>query len=120
MAVGGRPKKILIAVEVLRNREQFDCEHCPWGRHCDTTYEWPGSRGPASHAQWVVTLNGRTQVESRTCLLPMVEPEIAELVQLHGFYRDGLLPFSGGVLEQPAYYLEAMRLVAAAVNDDGR
>lgn len=102
---------------MARNSSQFDCSRCPWGQHCDHDRAWPGSRGPAPYAQWVVTHRGRTVVESRTCLLPMLDPEYIGLVDLHHHYQSHVLPFAGGVLEQPAFYLDAMMLITNAIGE---
>lgn len=51
-------------------------------------------------------------IESRTCLLPMITPQSQYLLRLHKHYREGLLPLSGGLLEQPNYYLEAMEILS--------
>lgn len=46
-----------------------------------------------------------------TCLKPMVgEPEW-QLLRLHGAYVQHVLPLSGGLLEQPARFMEAMRVI---------
>lgn len=83
------------------NAEAFNCEHCPWGRHCDETR-------PAPYKQWVI----KKVIESDVCLLPMITQESRFLLRLHEHYRRGLLAREGGILEQPNYYLEAMELLA--------
>lgn len=50
-------------------------------------------------------------LESRTCLLPMVTDDSRVLLRMYGHYKNGLLPLSGGVLDQPAVFSEAMELV---------
>lgn len=51
--------------------------------------------------------------QSRTCLLPMITPESYFLLRLHSHYKQGLLPYAGGLLEQPNFYLEAMEILSA-------
>ncbi len=50
-------------------------------------------------------------IESYTCFLPMITPQSNELLRLFGHYRKGNLAFSGGLLDQPAAYIEAMELL---------
>jgi hypothetical protein len=51
-------------------------------------------------------------IESRTCLLPMITPQSQFLLRLHGHYKNQVLPFAGGLLEQPHYYAEAMEILS--------
>jgi len=37
-----------------------------------------------------------------------------QMIGLYWHYKNGLLPFSGGVMEQPSVYLEAMRIIDSA------
>lgn len=50
-------------------------------------------------------------IESRICLLPMVQPWAHKLMTLYRHYRLGRYPFSGGLLEQPNFYIEAMAAI---------
>lgn len=87
------------------NRSKFDCQHCIWGRHCDDS-------NPALFDKWALP----GVIESRTCLLPMITPFSWFMVELYGHYQNRLLPFAGGVLEQPAIYAEAMRTLDSTFN----
>jgi len=78
----------------------FDCNRCRWGRHCDET-------NPAPFAQWQIP----GVIASRTCLLPMVQPWAHRMMMLHRHYRNGRYPLSGGLLEQPNFYIEAMAVI---------
>ena len=51
-------------------------------------------------------------IESKVCLLPMVTPQSQYLIRLYTHYKNRLLPHSGGLLEQPNFYLEAMETLA--------
>jgi hypothetical protein len=51
-------------------------------------------------------------IESRTCFLPMITPASHFLTKLYRHYKAGVLPYAGGLLEQPAYYAEAMDILA--------
>lgn len=55
-------------------------------------------------------------LESRTCLLPMITDESRQMLQLFTHYKNGVLPFSGGILDQPAAFGEAMALVEVQTN----
>jgi len=48
----------------------------------------------------------------------MVEQGMFDLISLHRHYKNSILPFSGGVLEQPNYYLRVMELMDDAINDN--
>lgn len=90
---------------VAHNREKFNCQACRWHRHCDET-------NPAPFPMFSVS---EIDLESRTCLLPMVKDESRELLRLYGHYKNGVLPHGGGILDQPAMYDEAMAHIDAQV-----
>jgi hypothetical protein len=50
-------------------------------------------------------------ITSRTCLLPMINPESRQLLRLYDHYKNNLLPFAGGILDQPQKFLTAMRTI---------
>lgn len=50
-------------------------------------------------------------LESRTCLLPMITEDSRALMQLFTHYKNGFMPFAGGVYDQPAVFGEAMALI---------
>lgn len=52
-------------------------------------------------------------IESRTCLLPMITAESRFFIRMHGHYRKQVLPYGGGILDQPHLYTEAMEILAA-------
>lgn len=86
-------------------RGPFDCQHCTWGRHCDET-------NPASHNQWVIP----GVIESRICLLPMVNEFSALMIRMHRHYRHNILLRPGGILDQPHPYVRAMEIIDRAVD----
>ncbi len=92
-----------MGVEVARNLKDFDCDKCKWGRHCD-------SSNPAPVSQWVIP----GVIESNTCLKPMVTESTNYLLRLYMHYKNGLLPLSGGLLDQPAGFLRAMEIIEGA------
>lgn len=59
-------------------------------------------------------------LESRTCLLPMVEDGSRQLLSLFQHYKNGLLPFAGGILDQPAAFGEAMNLIESKIEKANR
>jgi hypothetical protein len=87
---------------VAANADSFNCERCPWGRHCDDS-------NPAPFAKWVI----KGVIESRTCLLPMVTQQSTFLLRMHSHYRGRILPYDGGILDQPNYYIEMMEAISA-------
>jgi hypothetical protein len=86
---------------VAHNRDKFNCHACVNHRHCDDS-------NPAPFPMFVIEDIG---LESRTCLLPMIDDESRHMLQLFTHYKNGILPFSGGLLDQPAAYSEAMATV---------
>jgi len=97
----GGKKNLIITLEVAHNAEQFRCETCSWGRHCDASRAAP-------FAKWVI----RGVIESKTCLLPMITPASRLMLRLYMHYKARLLPHAGGLLEQPHYYIEAMEILS--------
>ena len=47
------------------------------------------------------------------CPLSIVEPESFMFIELLNYSEDGILPFSGGVLEQPAHIINRIKCVRA-------
>lgn len=94
-----------------RQAKDYNCENCHH-RHCDEKGELPGSNGPAPFLMF--ELEG--VIESRVCLLPMVTPWARQMLALYDHYKNNHLAIAGGVLDQPAGYLEAMRVIDGAVN----
>ncbi len=86
---------------------KFDCTHCRWGRHCDESNPAPAD------GWWEIA----GVIRSRTCLLPMVTPASRFLLRLYRHYDKRLLPYGGGLLDQPNYYLEAMEIIETTLND---
>ncbi len=41
----------------------------------------------------------------------MVTPQSWRLLDLYGHYKSGYLALNGGLLDQPAGYLEAMKII---------
>lgn len=87
------------------NRSKFDCQHCIWGRHCDDS-------NPAPFEKWAIP----GVIESRTCLLPMVTPFSDLMMSLYSHYQHRLLPLTGGILEQPNIYMQAMQVLDQTFN----
>ena len=40
-------------------------------------------------------------------------------MRLHRHYLNGVLPFSGGLLDQPNTYIQAMEVIDARVSENG-
>lgn len=90
-------------MEVAAQRDKFNCRQCRFNKHCDDS-------NPAPFPMFAVPEIG---LESRTCLLPMITPMSNELMSWYGHYKNRLLPFAGGLYDQPALYTEAMQLIGA-------
>jgi len=50
-------------------------------------------------------------ISSKTCLLPLVSEQSRSLLRLHAHYKRNILPFAGGLMDQPQAYLQAMELL---------
>jgi hypothetical protein len=46
----------------------------------------------------------------------MITSQSQRWVSLFSHYKNHILPFSGGLLEQPAAYQEAMQVIESCVN----
>lgn len=54
----------------------------------------------------------------QTCPRFLVTEESAQMLRLYGHYDAGHLPFPGGILDQPAAFVEAVEIIRRAVQDD--
>jgi hypothetical protein len=90
------------------NAKRFNCKKCEWGRHCD-------EKNPAPFEKWEIP---EINLKSKTCLLPMITSESQSMLSLFRFYQNNQLALSGGVLEQPAKYLEAMKTIERQINSE--
>jgi hypothetical protein len=96
-----------LAIEVGNHAASFDCQLCQQ-RHCDESGEIEGSVGPAAYPRW--SIPGVLE-DSRTCPKPKVTQQSVALLRLFKHYRHGLLPLNGGLMDQPAAYIEAMEII---------
>ena len=56
-------------------------------------------------------------IESRTCLLPMVTEESVELLRLYPHFERGVMPFAGGLLDQPNGFVQAMDVIRVGISN---
>ena len=57
------------------------------------------------------------RIELNTCPANVVDvPEVTLWLQLYAAYKAGFLWAEGGIKDQPAAYVHAMRIIDAAVN----
>lgn len=94
----------------------FDCDRCPWGRHCDDDFGWPGSKGPAPYPMWEIP----GVIRTTTCLKPMVTGEEWKIVSLYRHYKNGFLPREGGLYDQPQIFLEAMATMESQIEKNAQ
>ena len=52
-------------------------------------------------------------IQSNICLLPMVTDKSWSYLSLYRHYKNNILPFSGGILDQPYKYRAAMELISS-------
>ena len=56
--------------------------------------------------------------EFNTCPLLMPTAESAALLRLYPYFEKGILPFAGGLLDQPNGVVQAMDIIRARVNEN--
>lgn len=93
-----------MAAHVAAEADRFNCDKCPWGRHCDES-------NPAPYAKFVIQISGRPFMESRTCFLPMISAQSHAMLRLHLHYRNGILAHAGGISDQEQIYVQAMEVL---------
>lgn len=87
----------------MANPDAFECKKCRWGKHCD-------SKNPAASDIFEIRLPGY-HIKQNTCFLPEYDSDSAHWLKLYSSYKDGHLLKSGGISDQPAPYIEAMRFI---------
>lgn len=55
-------------------------------------------------------------IESDVCFKPQITADTYRITKLYNHYKNGVLLYGGGLLEQPAAYLEAMELIETLIN----
>ncbi len=78
----------------------FDCNNCTWGRHCDHS-------NPAPFNQWMI----ENVTESNICLKPIVSSKSLSFLRYYQHYKNGVLPYSGGLFDQPYGFVKAMAII---------
>lgn len=86
----------------------YNCETCQH-KHCD-------SSNPAGYVKWGIP----DIIESKTCLLPMVTNASSTYIKLYGHYKNSILPFKGGLLDQPNPFIEAMSVIDERLAENAR
>lgn len=59
-------------------------------------------------------------MDFNTCLLPQITRESIQWLELHEHYRRGVLPFAGGLMDQPNQYFEAMSFLNRLEPNNGK
>lgn len=120
---GGDPGKLRRAVHVATADETYNCDSCAANQrnYCDSDgkREWTSrdgtrhkSRGPAPDPIW--RFEAAYQLgDWRTCPKPEVPLDWSVLMTLHGAWLLGTLALPGGLMDQPAPYVDAMHLIEA-------
>ena len=99
----GRGKKLIIAVEVQRDLKHFDCGNCLYGRACETGVLPEGIRG------WEFDGVG----ELHECPRSLLTTESTSMLRLFPHYFErGIMPFAGGLMDQPNGFVQAMEIIA--------
>ena len=86
---------------------EFTCATCK-EKYCDDGGLLPGSLGPAPYPKWAIS---EIDFESRTCPLPMVDDFSRYLLDLYNWFDAKILPFAGGILDQPYFFIESMKII---------
>jgi len=88
-------------------QNDFNCDHCKWGRHCDDT-------NPAPIEQWEI----KNIMFSNVCLKPMVTDGSMFMISLYKHYQNRILPFAGGILDQPNIYVQCMNIIESLMKNE--
>ena len=99
-----RKKNAVLAIDLKHAGNKFDC-----------CYQSPCTRQNVNFAQWVLP-DGE---ESHVCPRLLVTEETNQLLKFHTHYGRGLLPLSGALLDQSAYYFDAMAYIESIENTYG-
>lgn len=91
----------------MSNPSDFNCNKCKRHHHCDVDGEWPDSQG----ASIINICSIEGVIESKVCLLPLITDRSRLFLNLHKHYKNNYLPFSGGLMDQPQLFLEAMEIL---------
>ncbi len=102
-----------MAATVALHPKDFNCKNCQWGRHCDET-------NPHSYDAFKITLYEDIIYEGRVCPKGSIRPFERQMLALHTHYKNGLLPFSGGLLDQPHIFSEAMLIIEQVFAEHGQ
>ncbi len=85
--------------------DMFNCHTCTpskkKGLGCDGNAESP------------IAIDG---IEYKTCPGRIITPFTWYLIRLYGHYKNGYMLFSGGVIDQPQKYMQAMELIDREIN----
>lgn len=99
----GASKKLIAAVVVSREPENFPCGGCG----CDAEGRAAsGERWKIHGADKLVPV-----IDTDRCPRKSITPRSRFFMELHVHYRRGLLPVAGGLLDQPAAYFDAMTIL---------
>lgn len=98
---GGGKKKLLIAVDVLHDGK-FDCDKC----QC--------INGVRREPVFIKDIG----FESRYCPKQQVTAESWQMIDYWRGYKAGHLPVAGGIADQPAFIMTAIRIIEARVQNN--
>ncbi len=56
-------------------------------------------------------------ITTNTCLRYLITDQSHEILNLYNHYQKGLLPFGGGLYDQPALYKKMMDAAETAINN---
>ena len=65
---------------------------------------------------WVIKHHDRIVFESNVCLLNIPDDRAYHMIKLYNHYTKNFLPFEGGLLDQPNYFLSAMNVIQGAAS----
>jgi len=88
---------------VASNPDDFDCNKCRWGRHCDKD-------NPAPNDIFEIKVPGY-EIRQNTCFLTEYDRDSDFWLRQFSAYNSGFLLKKGGAGDQPAPYMQAMRLI---------
>lgn len=100
---------IIIAMEIMRN-EVFRCDICstraPEARRISF-----GCKKPSKDPKPIIHYNHR--IDCYTCPGNLYEHSVENLLYIHSKFEQGIMPYGGTLMDQPAKFIQSMQLIDA-------
>jgi len=102
-----------MAVNVGLNPTSFDCAHCPNDHHCDES-------NPHHYDAWAILFGKEVIYEGRVCPKGTMETFEMQMISDYQHYKNGILPFAGGLYDQPHMAMQCMTIIDQVYAEHGQ